>query len=325
MKRFEFRVTRALYRHRGTRSDRTVARQAKEARQMLRELHARGYKVQQVSEIGGKAVRHLQAVWAGEVPSAVTGRMEALALGTRRTYLSTLRTLCRLAGKPTLVPKTNFKAGVPRVSRIRAENPAWSITADQVEALDAAKAGQNVALSMRVQNAFGLRKSEAWLMNARRCHQGAWLLVDRGKKGTAPDRWVPVRTQAQRELLEEVKAANDRTPRGTLIVENQKASHDAQKAAMEAVGLRHGHALRFDYAQRRYAELVVEKVTAANAGRPAGSKLVPWECPMRGGRYASTMTAAERQIDWEARGDVSHELGHQSPVRASPYLGGRKP
>ena len=292
---------------------------------MMRELHARGYRVQDVSEIGGKAVRHLQAVWAGQVPSAVTGKVAALSPGTRATYMSTLRRLCRLAGRPTLLPKTNKKAGVPGRKRIRVDNPAWQLTVEQAEALDAAAPEQNVGLAARLKGGFGLRKSEAWLMDARRCHQGEWLLVDRGTKGTAPPRWVPVRTQAQRELLEEVKRANEETLRGTVIKENQKRSHDAEKRAMGAVGLRHGHGLRFAYAQRRYTELVAEKVSRANAGRPAGSKLAPWVCPMKGGRYASTMMAAQRQIDWEARGDLSRELGHQTAARASHYIGGRKP
>ena len=313
LKKFEDHVTRALHKHRGDKSFSTLARQQKEARQMARELHARGFKLTELSQLRGKSVNHLLDVWAGRSESAVTGRQVALSPGTQATYLATLRQLCKWGGKPSLIAKSNATAGLAKRDRTRAENPAWRLGAGDLEKVS----GRGVNLVLQGQHLFGLRLKESWCMDARIRDKGDVLVVSKGAKGKTY-REVPIRTPEQRAWIEAVKIENGRTPQGTLVhTKTLKDSLDLYKASLKGAGLRHGHGLRFAYAQQRHTELVRERCEAA--GRQ------PWVCPMMGGPYpADSLSKEDRQIDNAVRLEISQELGHGTAERASFYLGTRK-
>ena len=92
-------------------------------------------------------------------------------------------------------------------------------------------------------------------------------------RGAYRGRWrlLPRRNVA---LIDEVKAANAKTPRGTLVEgASLKGAFDDYKTSMQKAGLFHGHGLRHDYAQRRYSELIRSMC-------PPGVE--PWECPKKG-------------------------------------------
>ena len=236
-----------------------------------------------------------------------------MASGTQAVRLTTLRLICDEAGKPGLVAKSNKAAGMPDRVRVIPENVSWGIDKDRADRVP----GENVGLVLRAQNQFGLRMREAWLLEVRKADRGDWLFVERGTKGGKP-RWVPIRTAEQRALLDEIKAANGGTPKHTLIPgASQKEAFDAYKAGMKTAGLKRGHGLRHDYAQRRHAELVREKAEAA--------KIAPWVCPKLGGPWpVSGLNKRDRAIDNEVRLIVSREMGHERVEAANPYLGGRK-
>ena len=280
---------------------------------MARQWWQGGFTLTELRQLRGKSVAFIKDIWAGRVADPCTGRARAVASGTQAVRLTTLRLICDEAGKPGLVAKSNKAAGMPGRVRVNPENVAWRIDRDRANRVP----GQNVGVVLRAQNQFGLRMREAWLLDGRKADRADWLFVERGTKGGKP-RWVPIRTDAQRELLAEVKAANSRTPKGTLMPgASQKAAFDAYKAGMKAAGLKRGHGLRHDYAQRRHAELVREKAEAAESA--------PWVCPKLGGPWPVTgLNKPDRAIDNEVRLIISREMGHERVEAANPYLGGRK-
>jgi len=69
------------------------------------------------------------------------------------------------------------------------------------------------------------------------------------------------------------------------------------------VGLSNMHGLRHAYAQHRYEELT------------------GWKAPAAGGPGSKNMTPEQREIDREARLNISRELGHEREAVTAAYLG----
>lgn len=309
MNRLEYVAVKALHKHRGDASEATLARNKNEARQMARQLHAGGYKLTELTQLRGKSIGFLLDVWQGRRPDPTTGRVRELSRGTQAIRLSTLRKLCKHGGKPGLVPKENKRAGLEPRERAPVENVAWRLP----ENLDKVK-GANVSLVLRLQQNFGLRKKEGFLLDARKADKGSYLWLDKGTKNGKP-REVPIRTEAQRRLLEDVKAANNKTPQGTLVAgASLKGAFDSYKHGMRVAGFSHGHGLRHGYAQERYHELV-------KIADPEGKG---WLCPKAGGLATSELSEDDRAIDNAARETLAAELGHGRTAVVAVYIGKEK-
>ena len=125
--------------------------------------------------------------------------------------------------------------------------------------------------------------------------QGSWT------KGGRP-REIPIRTLAQREVLDAAKAL---ARRGALIPADK--SYKQQLIHYEPftrkAGLSHLHGLRHAYAQDCFEEL---------AGFP---------CPAAGGPSRAQLTPEQRENDYEARVIISVELGHSREAITAAYLG----
>jgi integrase len=153
---------------------------------------------------------------------------------------------------------------------------------------------------MRLQRTLGLRFKEAACLRPHENDQGDRLEVVHGTKG-GRRRFVPIASEAQRALLEAVKA---RIPKG-LSMTAPNLSFEAWRtradAIFRALGLtkaerRNPHAQRHAYAQGRYRELTDH------------------EAPCRGGK-------APREADQRAREVIARELGHGRTDVTSNYLG----
>ncbi|KAA3632196.1 MAG: hypothetical protein DWQ08_03850 [Proteobacteria bacterium] len=115
-------------------------------------------------------------------------------------------------------------------------------------------------------------------------------------------RSIPIRTDEQRQLLEEVR---ELAKGGSLIPAElnyvqqlRRYEHQTARAGFSKLhGLRHG------YAQRRYQELT-------------GST-----CPAAGGPATRDLTPEQRATDTEARLTISRELGHSREAITAVYLG----
>jgi hypothetical protein len=117
-------------------------------------------------------------------------------------------------------------------------------------------------------------------------------------------RAIPIRTPAQRAVLDQAKALvrfkeAALIPTGDSYVK-QLRRYEAQCAR---AGLDKMHGLRHAYAQERFREL-------------AG-----FACPAVGGPTHAALTPAQREADYDARVLISAELGHGREQITAAYLG----
>jgi integrase len=159
-----------------------------------------------------------------------------------------------------------------------------------------------VRMSLYLQRAFGLRREEALKVKPFQADRGDRLVLQGSwTKGGRP-REIPIRTVAQRAILDQAKAL---AKRGALIPADKsyveqlhRYEHWTRKA-----GLSHLHGLRHAYAQDRFLEL---------AGFP---------CPAAGGPSRVQLTPVQREADYDARVWISAELGHAREAITRMYLG----
>ena len=200
--------------------------------------------------------------------------------------------------KVAILPKDNASYGLPRRQTRGADvegarGPAGQLT--QVR-------DRYVRMSLQLQRAFGLRREESIKIHPVQADQGARLVLQGSwTKGGRP-REIPIRTAAQRALLDQAKAL---AKRGALIpahksyvVQLHRYEHWTRQA-----GLSHLHGLRHAYAQDRFLEL---------AGFP---------CPAMGGPSRAQLTPEQREADYDARVIISSELGHSREAITAAYLG----
>ena len=158
------------------------------------------------------------------------------------------------------------------------------------------------ALSLWLQEAFGLRREDSIKLRPTWADRGDVLRLKGSWTKGGKERDVPIRTQAQRELLQEAKHL---AGAGSLIP--AKMSYKDQlnrfKAQTAQAGIDRVHGLRHHYAQTRYAEL-------------AG-----WKAPAAGGPTAKQLSANQKVIDRQARLTISREFGHEREQITAVYLG----
>jgi integrase len=115
-------------------------------------------------------------------------------------------------------------------------------------------------------------------------------------------RTVPIRTDEQRQLLEDVK----NLARGGALIppdRNYVEQLHRYERQLRNAGLTKLHGLRHAYAQQRYEELT------------------GWKAPVAGGPAAKSLHEAQRALDRGARETISRELGHERISISAVYLG----
>ncbi len=123
----------------------------------------------------------------------------------------------------------------------------------------------------------------------------SWCKGGRGRE-------VPIRTESQRQVLKEVRrlAGNGSLiPYGKKYIQQVKVYERQCKNA----GLSKVHGLRHAYAQRRYEEIT------------------GWKPPAAGGPSSRQLTPEQREIDRQARLEISREMGHGREQITAVYLG----
>ena len=244
----------------------------------------------ELSEMG---YRHLSPrnLKRKHVDALVTRWLEAkLAVVTIKSRMSTVRWLARKIGKPNVVPRTNAELGIPDRSRAANPSKAFTLTAEMLERVPS----PYVRLSLELEEKFGLRREEAAKIRPHEADQGNRLVLRgtwcKGKRA----REIPIRTPAQRELLERAKVLAQTTPEGSLIPTTTYVKHiKAYERQTYKAGIRSPHGLRHAYAQARYEDLT------------------GWPCPVAGGPSRKDLkTEREKALDDRARRLISEEMGH---------------
>jgi hypothetical protein len=161
---------------------------------------------------------------------------------------------------------------------------------------------EHVRMSLRLQEAFGLRREEAIKFQPSYADHGDHLRLKPSwcKGGRA--REIPVRTADQRQLLDDchqLAGSGSLIPADRTYIEQRRVY---ERHAARA-GLSKLHGLRHAYAQARYQELT------------------GFDAPASGGLTSRELSLEQRELDSRARIQVSHELGHEREQITAVYLG----
>ena len=224
---------------------------------------------------------------------------EGLSFGTLKNRMGVLRWMYEKAGKGFVLLSRNADYGIGNRQYTTNENKAREIT---LESLDRVKSA-HVRLSVELQRSFGLRREEAMKIVVAWANQGDKLVLKGSWTKGGRAREIPIRTDAQRELLDRVRTLTDGgslIPTGSSYIEHLKLYENQTTAA----GLEKLHGLRHAYAQERY------------------EKLTGWLSPAAGGPSREELVkTGKRDEDRAARMTISRELGHGREQITVVYLG----
>lgn len=256
--------------------------------QIADQLHEMGYRKMSTRSLRPKHVEALVERW----------KEQELSTGTIKNRMNVLRWWAARVNRSNVIARSNDFYGIPNRSFVSQSSKAREIGAEQLAQIKDAY----VAMSLRLQRAFGLRREEAIKFMPSYADRGDHLLLKRSwTKGGRP-RVIPIRTDIQRSLL---KQAHQLAGKGSLIpgTKNYVQQLHTYERLTSRAGLSKLHGLRHAYAQARYQELT------------------GWPSPNAGGPSRSTLTTEQRDIDERSRLTVSEELGHSRLEITRVYLG----
>jgi integrase len=249
------------------------------------QLHELGYKHMQARSLKPKHVDALVSLW----------KDQRIGVGTFKNRLSALRWW---ASKVGIISRNNNAYGIGNRNYVGGESKAKLLDDSQLEKVSDAY----VRLSLRLQSAFGLRREEAIKFSPNYAIKDDHIKLRASWTKGGRARTVPIRTDAQRQLLEDVR----KLARGGALIPpernyvEQRNRYDGQ---VRTAGIKNPHGLRHAYAQRRYQELT------------------GWKSPLAGGPNRSALSKDERALDEKARAVISRELGHDRTSITRTYLG----
>ena len=252
------------------------------------QLHEMGYRHMRADSLKPKHVEALLERW----------KAEGISTGTLKNRLAALRWWAEKIGKENVVARENDAYGIERRQFVTNQDKGKDLDPAQVERV----ASPYVAMSLRLQEAFGLRREESIKIRPGWADQGNALRLKAPWTKGGRERELPIRTEAQRAVLNEAK----RLAAGRSLIPgdfNYREQLNAFKAECKRVGINGVHGLRHRYAQTRYLEKT------------------GWECPARGGPTAKQLTPEQRSVDQRARLEISLELGHGRAQITATYVG----
>lgn len=258
------------------------------------QLKKSGFKINQMrpSDIKGRHINALLEIW----------KSEGIAVGTIKNRMAVIRWWAEKVGKAEIV-KENSAYNIENRVYVTNENKSISL-----KDLDLSKIDANIAQSLRLQDAFGLRREESMKFQPEFALDGQTIenaryirLKDSWTKGGRP-RTIPISNEKQRQELRKAYAQAIKNGGSMIPKEKSYKSHKSNfEAVTHALGVGQTHGLRHGYAQTRYLELM------------------GFDCPAVGG--FRELTAEEKVKDKEIRYLISEELGHSRINITSVYLG----
>jgi len=259
-------------------------------RQMGEQLLAAGYNQLHVYDLKGRHLNALLKQWAAD----------GLSAATQKNRMAVLRWWAEKIGKADMVKPTNSTYGIERRQTIPAVSKARTLPGEKLSQVRS----PYVRMSLELQRAFGLRRQEAIKIKPWQADQGTRLVLQGSWcKGGRP-RDIPIRTLAQREVLEKAKVLV-KMKTAALIPPTKRYVDQLRcyEGQTRRAGLDHLHGLRHAWAHDRYLELT------------------GFACPVRGGPMREAMTPEQVHRDAEARAIIATELGHGRLEIAAAYLG----
>ena len=265
----------------GTRTARSYA-----LAQIADTLHELGFKGLRATGLRRKHVVALVREW----------KRQGRSVGTMKNRTAHIRWWAARIDRPGVVP-SNGELGI--ANREYVTNQDRSVVLDP-EKLALVK-DAHVAMALRLEAAFGLRREEAIKFTPARDDRGDRIrLKGSTTKGGRP-REVPILKDSQRKLLDEARRL---VGSGALIPpdRNYRQQLKIYEGQTREAGLYRMHGLRNGYAARRYEEIT------------------GWTAPAAGGPPRRSLTGARRRIDTAARREIAEELGHGRASIVAVYI-----
>ena len=252
------------------------------------QLHEGGFRHLRATGVRSKHVEHLVNRW----------HAEGISPGTFKNRMSALRWLAEKIGKQNIVARENAAYGIANRQHVTNESRARVL---DVARLDAVTDPYTV-LSLRLQEAFGLRREESIKLQPVWADRGDVLRLKASWTKGGKERGVPILTDVQRAVLDDAKQL---VGSASLIPDGMsyRAQLNRFKAQTAKAGIDRVHGLRHQYAQRRYQQLT------------------GWKAPAAGGPTSKQLSADLKALDRQARLVVSRELGHEREQITAVYLG----
>lgn len=256
--------------------------------QIADQLHDLGFRHMTATSLKAKHVEALVALW----------KSQGLSEGTMKNRMAALRWLSEKIGKTKVIKPDNRDYGIGERTFVTNVSKATTVAPDKAQQVT----DKYTAASLRLQEAFGLRREESIKIVPSWADNGDVLrLRDTWTKGGLY-REVPITTAAQRAALDAAKAL---AGKGSLIPPGMRYRDQLQrfKAQCQKAGIAHVHGLRHQYAQQRY------------------QALTGWKAPAAGGPRSRELKGERKERDRQARLAISSELGHGREQITAVYLG----
>jgi len=266
----------------------TQVRRERELTLMANELHELGYRGMNSHSLKPKHVEALVGRWLEK----------EVAAGTIKNRMAAFRWWARKVNRQNVVARSNDHYGIPNRIFVTGSSKAKSVSTMQLEKVR----DQHVRMSLELQQAFGLRREEAIKFSPSYADQRDRLILKRSWTKGGKARTVPIRTEAQRDVL---GRAHKLAGKGSLIpsARNYVQQLRIYEGNTTRAGLSKMHGLRHAYAQRRY------------------EALTGWKSPAADGPTSKSLSSKQRKLDREVRLIISRELGHERIQIVSVYLG----
>ena len=262
---------------------------------------ARSYALAQIADtlhdLGFKGLRATGLRRKHAVALVTEWKRQGRSVGTMKNRMAHVRWWATRIGRRGIVP-SNGALGIGNREYVSNKDKSVVLHPDKLALVK----DVHVAMALRLEEAFGLRREEAIKFTPARDDRGDRIrLKGSTTKGGRP-REVPVLKDSQRKLLDEARKL---VRSGALIPpdRNYKQQLKVYETQTRAAGLYRMHGVRHHYAILRYEELT------------------GWKAPAAGGPPQRSLTGARRRIDGEARRTIAREFGHGRSHISSIYIG----
>ena len=247
-----------------------------------------GYRGMSAHSLRQKHVQSLVDLWLDQQISA----------GTIKNRMAHMRWWAEKVNRSSVIARSNIYYGIPDRQFVSPLNKAVFLDdADFQRVSD-----PFVRMSLRLQQAFGLRREEAIKICPNWADRQTYLRLKSGWTKGGRARTIPIISDEQRAVLD---AAKNLAGWGSLIPSDLTYVRQLRRYehACANAGLSKMHGLRHAYAQARYRVLT------------------GWDCPNAGGPNRPHLSADQRRGDRVARLQISAELGHEREQITAVYLG----
>ncbi len=283
-----------LAKHPTALSFKTKADYQKIVKMAVHDLHQLNVPLSNIHDLKKKHVERLVEHW----------QKSDINLRTLHNRLSALRYTTNLIKKGNIVSSDNSAYGLGRAQRRTTHNKAIdTLVLDET-------VNPYIAYSLKLQQAFGLRREESIKIIPEQADKKDYLLLKSSWTKGGIERRIPILTEQQKQLIKHLKQY---VPKGGALIPPHKSyiqQENTYVSETRRLGIRNPHGLRHAYAQRRY------QILTRCRSHPEGMK-----CPLQGGKLFYQMSEEEQQADQKARLLLSNELGHSRVGITRIYCG----